>query len=74
MKKFFSKENFLFSSFDKDQKKQSLIISLALIVFFVFSAYTFLNAMYAFADCIGSIVCGSMDAALRDALRSLPIF
>ena len=74
MKKFFSKENFILSTFNKGQKLQSLIISLALILFYVFSAYTFLNAMYAFADCIGSIVCGSMDAALRDATRSLPLF
>ena len=74
MKKFFNKDNFIFPTFNKGQKRQSLVISLALIVFFVFSAYTFLNAMYAFADCIGSIVCGSMDSALRDATRSLPIF
>ena len=74
MKKFFSKDNFILSTFDKNQKRQSLVIALALIVFFVFAAYTFLNAMYAFADCIGSIVCGSMDSALRDATRSLPIF
>ena len=74
MKKFFSKDNFILSTFDKNQKRQSLVIALALIVFFVFTAYTFLNAMYAFADCIGSIVCGSMDSALRDATRSLPIF
>lgn len=74
MKKFFSKDNFILSAFDGKQKRQSLVISLALIVFFIFSGYTFLNAMYAFADCIGSIVCGSMDSALRDATRSLPLF
>ena len=74
MKKFFSKDNFILSTFNKGQRIQSLIISLALIVFFVFTAYTFMNAMYAFADCIGSIVCGSMDSALRDATRSLPLF
>ena len=74
MKKFFSKDNFILSTFNKGQRVQSLIISLALIVFFVFTAYTFMNAMYAFADCIGSIVCGSMDSALRDATRSLPLF
>ena len=74
MKKFFSKDNFILSAFNKGQKVQSLIISLALILFFVFSSYTFFNALYAFADCIGSIVCGSMDSALRDATRSLPIF
>ena len=74
MKKFFSKDNFILSGFNKGQKVQSLIISLALILFFIFSAYTFFNALYAFADCIGSIVCGSMDMALRDATRSLPLF
>lgn len=74
MKKFFDKDNFILSTFDKGQKRQSLIISLALVLFFVFSAFTFMNGMYAFADCIGSIVCGSFDAAGRDALRSLPIF
>ena len=74
MKKFFSKENFILSSFNKGQKVQSLILALALIVFFVFASYTFMNTMYAFADCIGSIVCGSMDSALRDATRSLPLF
>ena len=74
MKKFFSKDNFILSTFNKGQRVQSLIIYLALIVFFVFTAYTFMNAMYAFADCIGSIVCGSMDSALRDATRSLPLF
>ena len=74
MKKFFDKDNFIPSTFNGNQKKQSLIVSIALIVFFVFSAYTFFNAMYAFADCIGSIVSGSADAALRDASRSLPLF
>lgn len=74
MKKFFNKDNFVFASFDGKQKRQSLVIFFALILFFVFSAYTFFNALYAFADCIGSIVCGSFDAALRDATRSLPIF
>ena len=74
MKKFFSKDNFVLSTFDKKQRLQSLIVSIALIVFFAFSAFTFFNAMYAFADCIGSIVSGSADAALRDAGRSIPLF
>ena len=46
MKKFFDKDNFILSTFDKGQKRQSLIISLALVVFFVFSAFTFMNGMY----------------------------
>ena len=74
MKKFFSKESFILSTFDKKQKIQSLIVSLALIAFFVLSAFAFFYALYAFADCIGSIVSGSVDAALRDAGRCLPIF
>jgi len=74
MKKFFSKDSFALSTFDANQKRQSLVVSLVLILFFVFSAFTFFNALYAFADCVGSIVSGSMDAALRDAGRSLPLF
>lgn len=74
MKNLFSKDNFVLSTFDGKQKRQSLIVAIALIVFFIFSAFTFFNFMYAFADCIGSIVSGSADAALRDAGRSIPLF
>lgn len=74
MKELFNKENFVPSTFDGKQRKQSIVLSLALVLFYVFSAYTFFNAMYAFADCIGSIVCGSIDVMLRDFTRSLPLF
>ena len=74
MKELFNKENFVQSTFDGKQKRQSIVLSLALVLFYVFSAYTFFNAMYAFADCIGSIVCGSIDVMLRDFTRSLPLF
>lgn len=73
MKKFFNKDSFILSSFDKKQKIQSLIVSLLLIVLYVFAAYTFFNALYAFVDIIGSIVSGSPDMAIRDLTRSLPI-
>lgn len=74
MKELFNKENFVPSTFDGKQRKQSIVLSLALVLFYVFSAYTFFNAMYAFADCIGSIVSGSIDVMLRDFTRSLPLF
>nr|MCR5184639.1 hypothetical protein [Bacilli bacterium] len=74
MKKFFDKENFIPSTFDKKQRIQSLVISLVLMLFFVFSAYTFFNALYSFADVLGSIVCASIDMAIRDLLRSLPLY
>ena len=74
MKELFNKENFVPSTFDGKQRKQSIVLSLALVLFYVFSAYTFFNAMYAFADCIGSIVSGSVDVMLRDFTRSLPLF
>ena len=73
MKKFFSKDSFVFSTFDKAQKRQSLLVSLTLVVLFIFSAFTFFNALYAFADFVGSIVSGSADAAIRDITRSLPL-
>ncbi len=73
MKKFFSKDSFVLSSFDKAQRRQSLLVSIVLIVLFIFSAFTFFNALYAFADFVGSIVSGSPDAAIRDITRSLPL-
>lgn len=73
MKEFFAKENFVFSSLDKKQRLQSFIVSGLLILFFLFSAFTFVNALYCFADAIGSIVCASFDVAIKDLLRSLPI-
>lgn len=73
MKKFFSKDSFVLSSFDKAQRRQSLLVSIIIIVLFIFSAFTFFNALYAFADFVGSIVSGSPDAAIRDITRSLPL-
>ena len=74
MKNLFNKENFINSTFDKTQKKQSLIVALLVIVLFVFSAFTFFNMLYAFADIVGCIVSGSADVAIKDLLRSLPLF
>ena len=74
MKKLFDKSGFLFSSFDKEQKRQSTFVSLLLLVLFVLSSFTFFNMLYCFADIIGSIVSGSADVAIKDLLRSLPIF
>ena len=73
MKKFFSKDSFVISSFDKAQRRQSLLVSIIIIVLFIFSAFTFFNALYAFADFVGSMVSGSPDAAIRDITRSLPL-
>lgn len=74
MKKFFAKENFIPSTFDKSQKIQSLIISLIMVVLFVFSSFTFFNMLYSFADILGSIVSGSPDVAIKDLLRALPLY
>ena len=74
MSKLFAKENFLPSTFDKKQRIQSLVTSLVMIVLFVFASFTFFNMLYAFADILGSIVSGSPDVAIKDLLRSLPLF
>ena len=74
MKKLFEKSDFNFASWNDTQRKQSLVIALLTIVFFIFSAFTFFNALYGFADVLGSIVSGSTDVALKDALRSIPLF
>lgn len=73
MKKFFDKENFIPSTFNKNQRIQSLIVSIAIIVLFILSSLTFFNAFYAFSDFVGSIVCRSIDVAFRDMTRSLPL-
>lgn len=62
------------SGLGSKQKKQAIGVLIALAFFFVISAFTFMNFLYCLSDCVGSIVCGSPDVSLRDALRSLPIF
>ena len=74
IKKFFDKENFVPSTFDKKQKTQSLVVSCALVVFFIIASFTFFNMLYAFSDIVGSIVSGSADVALKDFSRSVPLF
>ncbi len=74
MKNMFDRNNFVFSDLKGKQKKHDLIAALAVAVFFILSAFTFMNFLYCLSDCIGSIVCASVDIALRDALRSVPIF
>ena len=74
MKKLFDKSNFSLSSFDKAQKRQSLIVSLLVIVSFVAAAFILMDALYAFADIVGCFVSSSPDVAIKDALRSMPLF
>lgn len=74
MKKYFDKENFVLSGFDQKQRRQSLVVSILLIVFFIISAFSFMNALYCFADAVGSAVSGSMDVMSHDLTRSAPIF
>ena len=74
MKKLFDKSNFAVKEFDKKQKQQSLIVSILLILFFIIASFSFFNALYSFADIIGSIVSGSPDVAIRDLLRNMPLF
>lgn len=74
MKKLFAKDNFIVNTFDKKQKRQSLIISILLILFFAVSSFTFFNMLYALSDATGSLVSGSPDVMLTDLLRTLPLY
>ena len=74
MRKMFDRNNFVLSGLEKRSLIQTLIVMGALVIFFIFSAFTFMNFLYCLSDCIGSIVCSSADVAAKDALRSLPIF
>ena len=74
MKNYFAKDAFQRAAYDKPQKRQSLVVTCLLVLFFLVSSFTFFNMLYAFADIIGSIVSGSPDVAIADLLRSLPLF
>ena len=74
MKKFFSKDNFIFCSLEQKEKRVSLCLSCVMMLAFVLSCFTFFNSIYVISDCVGSIVCASIDVSLKDLLRSLPIF
>lgn len=73
MKKFFDKAAFLFSDFSRKQKEQSYFVTFLFIIFFLAASFNFFNALYGFADAVGSIVSGSADVAIKDLLRSLPV-
>lgn len=74
MKTLFDKENFVVSSFEKKAKTQSLVLSLLILVVFLITSFVFMNTLYVFADELGSIVSGNPDVAIKDFLRSLPIY
>ena len=74
MKKLFDKSNFTLSSFDEKQKRQSLILSILVIVSFVIASFVEMNALYAFSDIVGCFVSKSPDVAIKDTLRSIPLF
>ena len=74
MKDMFKKESFILADFDAKQKRQSIIVTCLLCLFFVFSAFTFVNALYCFTDVVGAIVSGSVDVALKELVRSIPLF
>ena len=73
MKRLFAKDNFISSSFNKGQRRQSIVVSLLLVISFVLASFAFFHALYPFVDAMGSIVCGSFDVAINDLLRSVPI-
>lgn len=74
MKKLFQKDNFYFFSYDKRQKKQAIVVFALLFIFFLAAAFAFVNAFYSFVNSLGSIVCGSIDVAVKDFLRSVPLY
>ena len=65
---------FLVASYDKKQKRQRIVVIILLALFFILSSFTFFNLLYCFVECIGAIVSGSMDVALSDFLRTVPVF
>ena len=74
MKKLFDRDNFILSSASPRERGKSFILSLLIILLFLFSSFTFFDALYAFADAVGSAVSGSMDVMIKAMLRSVPLF
>ena len=70
--KMFDRDNFVCPS--SGSKKAGLVSFACLVFLYVITAFTFMNALYCFSDCVGSTVSGSADIALRDAMRSVPVF
>lgn len=73
IKDIFNRDHFTYSGFDAKAKKQSLVVTIAMIVVFIIAALCTFNFFYVICDVIGSIVSGSPDCAIRDLVRSLPI-
>ena len=70
--KMFDRDNFVCPS--SGSRKAGLVSFACLVFLYVITAFTFMNALYCFSDCVGSTVSGSADIALRDAMRSVPVF
>lgn len=70
--KMFDRDNYV--SPCEGSKKAGILCLVCLVLLYVMSAFTFMNALYCFSDCVGSTVSGSADIALRDAMRSVPVF
>lgn len=70
--KMFDRDNFVRPS--SGSKKAGAVSFACLAFLYVITAFTFMNALYCFSDCVGSTVSGSADIALRDAMRSVPVF
>ena len=70
--KMFDRDNFVCPS--SGSRKAGLVSFACLVFLYVITAFTFMNALYCFSDCVGSTVAGSADIALRDAMRSVPVF
>ena len=73
MKNLFDRGNFISSTYNYKQEKQSNVICFALVFFFVLSSAAFVNFVYALTDIGGSIISGSIDVAFKDLARSVPI-
>ena len=70
--KMFDRDNFVRLS--SGSRKAGLVSFACLVFLYVITAFTFMNALYCFSDCVGSTVAGSADIAIRDAMRSVPVF
>ena len=73
MKKIFDRENFISSTYNYKQQRQSRIVNFGIVLFFIVSSISFVYFGFALTEVGGAIISGSLDVAFKDLMRSVPL-
>ena len=73
MKNLFDRENFISSTYNYKQLRQSRIVNLGIALFFITSSISFIYFGFALTEVGGAIISGSIDVAFKDLMRAVPL-